>query len=716
MNDINSDFKQLIEEINTFLPGGQQIADYVGRPSQPVVEAGSVGGVETGISWFVDRVLSQAEHAVLFLIGAPGNGKSYWSSKLVRLCEVHGFSNPQADQLHRRSYLYEHSGGLNSLEVINDATASDGTPAPTTRQLASAIDKGTFLQVNINRGVFFREMVTYETEVHDRAELASRELMRWLSEISGRASMSVAREISGDGFLIQCSEVQSHESIVVAKVMVDGKRDSTVVAVRMDLHSILEPEPEVRNRDGRNGIGSFSNYRISKPSSSNWDSAEFWNRTAAGKLFRGVTQELSSVMPPELHELNPIRANLDQLSQEGYINGLLSIMRTAELGSGRHFAIRHVWAGIAISILGGPQENSDSLDDIVLHMEELAESVPEDGFERLVHLMRMANLRTHQSIFGADVDIDQLLQDSRTTHNQKPELHSDFVKVMARSDPSQDAMPGFSTREKITGIRFGQLDGSSEGWCSPVTDSFRGVLESQGEDLDDSILGAVKSLVLERMGILLFETAFDVALDKSIIEMLVIDQGSQPWLKPGARDAVLGWYSDYLCRLLGIHLGIGARAREVAEYVENWLEAEDDNLNSETASNLLELILPRFAESRMEEARLVGLFRPRTEAVIKPTSSPRLVALVPKVTFSARSYGDSIVLFLNQQRGLKTETLLSINLDVDLLSETHLSVRNNRGLSERTSAVTPMIERFRASAAISGGWAIVDGEEIARVR
>jgi hypothetical protein len=716
MNEIDSDFQHLIGQVNTFLPGGLQIADYVGRQSQPFVEAGSVGGVETAVSWFVDHVLSQEEHAVLFLIGAPGNGKSYWSSKLVRQCEKHGFLNPKADQLHRRTYLYEHSGNLNSLEVINDATASDGTAAPTTRQLASAIDKGTFLQVNINRGVFFREMATYETEVHDRAENASRELMRWLSEVSGRSSMSAAREISGDGFLIQCSEVQPHESIVVAKVLVDGKRDSVVVAVRMDLHSILEPEPSVRNLNGRYGIGSFSNYRISKPSSSNWDSAEFWNSTAAGKLFSGVTQKLSSMMPSGLHELNPIRANLDQLSQAEFVNGLLSIMRTAELGSGRHFAIRHVWAGIAISILGGPQEISDTADDIVSHMEEMAKSVPEDGLERLVHLMRMANLRTHQSIFGANVDIDRLLQDSRTIQTQKPELHSDFVKVMARSDPSQDAMPGFSTREKITGIRFGQLEGFGEGWCSPVTDSFRGVLENRGEDLDDSILASVKSLVAERMGTSLLETSFDIALDRSIVELLVTDQGSEPWLKPGARDAVLGWYSDYLCRLLGIHLGIGARAREVAEYVENWLEAGDDNLNSETASNLLELILPRFSESRTEEARLVGLFRPRTEAVIKPTSSPRLVALVPKVTFSARSYGDSIVLYLNQQRGLRTETLLSINLDVDLLSETHLSVRNHRGLSERTSAVTPMIERFRASAAISGGWAIVDGEEIARVR
>jgi hypothetical protein len=208
---------------------------------------------------------------------------------------------------------------------------------------------------------------------------------------------------------------------------------------------------------------------------------------------------------------------------------------------------------------------------------------------------------------------------------------------------------------------------------------------------------------------------FDRALDESIVNMLVADQTSEPWLKIDARNAVLAWYADYLSRLIAVHLGIAAKTREIAEYVENWIESNEGQLFGETDQNLLQLILPSFEGTDNGAVRLVGLFRPRTEAVTRPTSTPRMVTQVPRVEFSASSFGDSIVMSLNQRQQMVFKTLLKINLDVDLLSETHLSVRNYRGLSEKTDVITPMIERFRASASVTGNWSVLDGERLGRI-
>jgi hypothetical protein len=715
--DPNTRFELAVNELRKFLPGGSQIADFVGRTSTPLVEAGSVGGVSAAADWFVDKVVDGAEHSILFLIGAPGNGKSYWSSQIVKRCETSGFTNPDADGRHRRSYRYSNAQKASSLVVVNDATASDGNPAPTRHQLKFSLLNREFLQVNINRGVFFREMAIDLDDPEDQFEQASSKIMTWLASVSGREVSGAAERIEGKGFSIDCSPVAPHETVVVARLELDGIGATTLVAVRMDLHSILEPEPAPAQGPDRFEIQSFSNYRITKPGLSNWDSTEYWKTTAGGRMVHGVIETLEGNMPERMPSFSPIRANIEHLSQPSFANGLLSIMRMAELCSGRHFAIRHMWAGIAISILGLSLDEIDGeVSDIAgsaFKTEDL--SVPNDGLERLVCLMKLSNFRTHQSVFGAVSDVDVIVQDGPAGQVQRPDLQSDFVKVMSWVDPVTDATPGFSNRKSLATFGIGRVDEIREGWNSAVSDAFRGVLENQNEGGDESIIDMVSQLLNQNIDVEMSLCDFDRELDKSIVNMLVADQTSEPWLKIDARNAVLAWYADYLSRLVAVHLGIAAKTREIAEYVENWIESDDGQLFGETDQNLLQLILPSFEGQDVGAVRLVGLFRPRTEAVTRPTSTPRMVTQVPRVEFSASSFGDSIVLSLNQRQQMAFKTLLKINLDVDLLSETHLSVRNYRGLSEKTDAITPMIERFRASASVTGTWSVLDGERIGRI-
>jgi protein required for attachment to host cells len=86
------------------------------------------------------------------------------------------------------------------------------------------------------------------------------------------------------------------------------------------------------------------------------------------------------------------------------------------------------------------------------------------------------------------------------------------------------------------------------------------------------------------------------------------------------------------------------------------------------------------------------------------------------IHLTAVASGDSVLLTLARRAGQKFHQLLTINLDADLLAETGLNSKNQQGLSERTESVTPMIERFRASAADAGVWAVVDGERVSTLR
>lgn len=712
-------FREHLSELEAFLPGGGQVADFVGRPGRPFVDGGSSGGVRAAVEWFVGSILRSQERSVLFLIGAPGNGKSFWSANLVRELELHGYRDPLADGVHRRSYTYLKEAM--KVTVVNDATASDGSHSPTTRQLSEAFATGNHLQININRGVFFRELAAPWSGSPSPADKAAREVMQWLSTASGRGGGSEALELGGSehGFTVSCAPVECHESVLVARVLVGDLPPTTVVAVRMDLHSILEVEPSPVVDSGRWGVASFSReYRVTRPSARNWDSTDFWKKTAAGRILHGVGGILKEEIPVDFEQLNPIKANIDHLSEPRFANGFLSVMRTAELSSGRHFAVRHVWAGVATAVLGkrlgegadaGPLTACERLDN-------LSRNLPENGLDRLVALITLSNHRTHQAIFGASIDPNVLTASSESPGLMRSVHPSDFVRVLSRVDPSQDAMPGYASRESLLNREVSGPGRVREGWCSPVTQAFRAVLEEREERGKESILEEMRRLADSKMNVQIVSCDFDRELDNSIVEMLRADRTPSPWLDRGGRDSVLGWYSDYLSRLLGMYLGRGARLIEVAEYVENWLEAEDGSLVDETADNLLALILPSFAGDDAVPRRLVGLFRPRTEAITRPSSTPRLVADIKRIELAASVSGDSILLTLNQRRGMKIEQLLTIILDADLLAETRLGAGSYRGVSERTAGVTPMIERFRASAANAGVWSVLEGEKVMSLR
>lgn len=716
-SDDNRTFPGLLSELQRFLPGGQQVADFVGR-ERPFVEASSVAGVSHVVDWFTRQVFQQTDSAILFLIGAPGNGKSYWSNRLVDHCATHGFRSVNDDGLHRRTYRYVHDELDRPLVVVNDATASDGRPSPTIRQLAECIESRGYLQVNINRGVFFRELAEVDVDVRRPSECAAVSVMRWLSFASGRGERQP--EIPNDPrFSIVWAPSAPHETVIAGKLTIPNLGDVTIVAVRMDLHSILEPEPNCSTTKDRWEIPSLANrYKVTHPRSRNWASIDFWERTSGGGLLGQLTDHLREAQPTAWRSLNPIRANIDSLADPTYRAGLLSIMRLAELGSGRHFALRHLWAGAAIVVLGGAvqERDDDESAEILELLEKRVAEMSEEPIARLATMMQLANSRSHQAIFGAFADVDLITGGQIPVGRPRFDVSSDFVKVMMGADPCRDATPGFSGREKYASMAEAQHGSIREGWASPVVDAFRGVLESRFDLESQSIISSLRKIASELVQVNVLETDFDKELDRCIVEMLIADQTSEPWLDPPSRDAVLAWYADYLCRLYAVHLGIAAGTRDIAEYVSNWQEADENRLEQDTARNVLSMILPVFEGSQLQSMRLVGLFRPRTAAVTKPVTSPRMVALVPELKISSQTFGDSIIVTLSRDAGTNTESILSVSLDVPLLRESRLSANGEIGRSELTDDVTPMIERFRASAAEAGRWALLDSEKVVKIR
>ena len=76
MVDVNSPIISELIRLIAFGPGGASVAHEPGN-SRPPAEGSAVGGVDVAVDWFVDGLRDDSTLRILFLIGAPGNGKSY---------------------------------------------------------------------------------------------------------------------------------------------------------------------------------------------------------------------------------------------------------------------------------------------------------------------------------------------------------------------------------------------------------------------------------------------------------------------------------------------------------------------------------------------------------------------------------------------------------------------------------------------------------------
>lgn len=701
-------FGELLRLI-AFGPGGEAVADEPGN-SEPPVNGLSVGGVEDAVAWFLAGLTDMEHHRVLFLIGAPGNGKSYWSR---RTAQESGLQAALAGAANRqfRKHSFVDGSGVTKLEIVNDATAPGATSdsTPTISDLAKAFETDTPILVNINRGVFYKEINHFESHGATHDELVAEAVLRALR--GGTNAVSLDPTL---GQIAIRENLQTpHETLQALRIDREGQRPILVLAVRMDLHSIFVGAPSYVADPDFFDVPKTKNsgrqYQLSSPFGSEFSESDYWATTPAGHLMAKEFELLNSLKPDALNPLNPISANLCQLSQSVYFSGILASLRNAEIVSTRHFAFRHLWTVLYLLILGDLRSQQGSSGRQILQgVDDEAAQLSDDMVERLWGLVGLAQYRFHQAIYGAEWSQQHIFGETRQSPQDSGRSSGAVIDVMAACDPTLDNSKSI------------ELDGQRRVWSRGVRDAFMNALtDSESNSIVEVALKechpdvAIEDLI----------TDFDRELDRCIVHVLRADQSKKPLITRDEHDALLSWYGDYVTRLVAVSLGVTAWAEEISQFVGAWgAAAISPRLPDGLHRNIMAYVLPAFEEfPEANTRRLVTLLRSRTEPIRTFGGKPILAYELPtNIQTKARIRGDRLIVELIDfdavQLGQVPKPLLSLDLNVKLIRELNVRASSNDAYSDVSASIVPLVERYRALATTNiERWALVTSRGVTSI-
>ena len=150
-------FREHLELIRGLSFGGRDVAWAPGMKGlSRIPKAPPPAGAEEAMEWLEGRLQSEeAGQAMVFLVGGPGNGKSYLTAGMVKdLPEI----NPRDPGRHYRTYEYQARN--RRLLLVNDATIDLKTQSGESlvSDIDLAMEDGAHVVVNVNRGVLVEEL------------------------------------------------------------------------------------------------------------------------------------------------------------------------------------------------------------------------------------------------------------------------------------------------------------------------------------------------------------------------------------------------------------------------------------------------------------------------------------------------------------------------------------------------------------------------------
>lgn len=607
-------------------------------------------GAHEAAEWFRDKLGGSPDSTkrfFLFLVGAPGNGKSHIASSLQQ--ELKPISKKNKKK-HYRKHEYTSSSNQ-KVVVINDATipAVNAKGEVIANSLISDIDlalaENQLLLVNVNRGILYEELQA------DQSSSFARDVVCWLSETQDPDS--------GANFTRGASN-EKDDSALRSHTVIDPGTGAEVhlLAVHVDRYSMLEASPAV-DGFGQTDSGfpkTVSPYRVKRLKHRD---NSFCSGTTVGQLLGKFFSEEHFPLPSDSGNalVDPFAANVENFRTEEFRSGFQNILRSAELVSSHKLTYRELWGAVVTSVVGF--ENDPQM--------WLHENQPpvEMGKAKLKAFMMLASCRAHQSLFGA----------ARVGVETDPQFVRTPITVLTgKIDPAFDAIPGIS-------------DSRNSGWAGFVLDAFQA--QSEG----DSILRALKELLEESQDTAAKSiTKFDLQLDEVITQAI---DGATRWLKDNEKQFVVAWYGEYLVRLYALARGIPAYRNELSKFLDVRVEAQNSSaLEATAASALRTLLLPFYSQDPDNRSVLLPLFDGRTEPVVERTERPKLV-LKPhdRIDFLVATRGDALTVELKCD-GMSVG---KVPLDFALFREAMACVGNHAGYTDLADSLTPRIERFRSS-------------------
>lgn len=657
-------FQEHLELIRDLSFGGRKVAWAPGMKGHSrIPKAPAPAGAEEAVAWLRGRLQSEeAGQALLFLVGGPGNGKSYLTAGIVEdMPEI----NPKDPGRVYRTYEYQSRN--RRLLLVNDATIGLRTQRGESLvgDIDLAMEDGAHVVVNVNRGVLVEELAVTGDMGPGRA------IAEWLNKrhpvpedtrIDAGADCELTPRAKGQ-YLDACT------------VRYQG-RVVDVVAVFMDSVSLLEQRPTCKVRDEPEEVfvelGAYKVARFFEPSGG----------TPAGYLFDHIVD--SPFSAPEGVGLDPISANFESLAQPVVRAGLMKVLRASEIMASSRLTYRDLWGVIGQTFLGVLSERSGGKDPI----KWLQEHQPTDGMDsmgRLKATLKLAQLRFHQAVYMAD---------GWAEDDEDYKVDSTVVsKKLRQADPARDFRPGW----------LGQGAG---GWSTPIVEAFGGT-----EDHSSPLRGLEEAIGNDDDAAIVAITSFDRALDDCIVGALGGGMGDSQ------KRSLLRWYGSYLARLYATAHGIPAFADEVDAWTQVWRRG---NVNrrapqGEFGRSLRTLLFPSYSVSANTDKRLLlPIFDSRVEPLIDYDQNPRLVMAIQgdNQPFEWTIEGDSIILNL----GLGGEKSVELDFDFAVVREVLACIPEAVGATHQSYVADPRIERFRTAlldpSGAQGELCVVNGADV----
>ena len=630
--------------------GGDAVVVPGGTSNIALPVSDSPAGVDFALNKLINSIKSQRDGVSnwLFLIGGPGNGKSFQVQKLIDEFKLGPLEDEAGLALRKRNYSLESS----NLLLVNDATIrprrEDGCPSGhlareirEIRQQTKDIDSHAF--ICINRGIL----------VEERAQLNAEEgwnFERELFEILIHQQEPLKKENTFN------REVNSayYQYWTAPKTSRQGRIDLHLVF--LDQISLLESQPAITT-DNESQPPSYS---VQLPDKASRQETPF--ATLINGVIRESHFEAGACGTCEHRNLCPYLANVNNLRDEHILGGVLQIIRSAEILSGQLFTYRDAWSVIVTLIIGNRESDFEHLSPCKWIHNQLNATQSDPKI-----LRKLSRHRYFEAMFQA------------VGLNQKEAGNSEDVGVAVRrlwlADPARDA-----TRE----------------WASVIYDALQAMSFKQ---LPLSFLSDENKEVTNSI------CKLDKHAEKASLSPLFDPEAE---ISDSERRELLNWRGVVLFRFYGVKIGRSAHFEIVREILNLRASVRDNAARLPTRKRLpvavKKLVLPVAQFSGIETESLLPVFEPRVIPVTGPRDSRTWCYEVPinqGVNWTIHSRGDNLWISLHSDN----EQFSEFHLDFALAREAmacnvlHRSaqIESDYGFTEQGCSVSPRIERIRAS-------------------
>ncbi|KSU65993.1 hypothetical protein [Arthrobacter sp. NIO-1057] len=664
-----SDFWNRVSGLWTRATGGESVAD---RPeviaseqsiNDPLghLEGPRSAGLKEAGEWFASGLEETEVPRMLFLIGGPGAGKSHMARSLT--FGLHRIAPIDDDLAHR---TYEYSGNKLPLKLVNDATIpSDDYPElALSHEITDSLNSRSHLIACVNRGMLVEEVQEYvkDKRADSRVELSA-EIIRRIKDpaSSTYSSGNWSFELKGQSPYIQSGNVE-----------IDGKLHSRVVVVYVDVCSLLEPSPWVQILDDGDIV------TPGYPVSTGNKSSDEYASSAASRLLSAVIEYLD--MPKSLSteaETNPVVANILTLSNAQMRNGLLAMLRSAEIYTGNRFTYREIWGAIVRSIVGHLPDTTlpDTVTRSAVAGLDGGNSSPSKKFEAM---MIAGDLRISNSLYGTSCMPKSDLPDPRK---------NPVTRLTCQIDPLRDSVAG-----RIS-------DPKTLGWASPVTDALSGY--GPGESPLKALAADQDSTASDFVGHGI--TSFELNLDEAFRNVF-----EDPRTKERDRAKYVNWYGAYLTRLYALYQGIPAFKHDIELWQQAWKNSPQ--IPKALEVGLRTLLRPSRNPEESISRSLLPVLDSRTVPIVGSVVRPKLALATENYELETTSHGEELQLELKEGG----KVVGRISLDLSLVREANACSLNYSGVTELSETTLPRLERVRSARLVPGNltpdkYRIVDG-------